>query len=624
MQPSISSAPPTRTLALAPLGVVFGDIGTSPLYAFRTCFDDLHGAAPTPENVLGLLSLVFWALTAIISIKYVGIVLRADNRGEGGALALFALVNATHTRIPRQAIMVAGLLGAALFFADGAITPAISVLSAVEGIEIANDEFATLVVPIVLIILVTLFSLQRRGTGAIGALFGPVMLVWFCTLGLLGLSWIVRQPLVLAAVDPSHAVAFMVAHRAEALIVMAAVFLAVTGGEALYADMGHFGRAPIRWAWFCVVLPALVLNYFGQGALVLSDPEAVVSPFYLMAPGWALAPLVLLATAATVIASQAVISGVFSVARQALQLGLLPRFTVVHSSGESMGQVFVPAANRLMLLAACGLVVGFGSSENLAAAYGIAISLAMVIDSALVMAWLSQQRSKRTQAMLALMAAIAVLDLAFLAANSLKIPHGGWLPLFASLALLWVMLTWQQGRLLAADRAVRRQMNPQSFLRLVESGRLRRLPGTAVYLSESPGGIPRSLQRLVETQGAMHERVVLCTVQVSDRPRTRKGERVRVSPIGPGLFRVLAECGFMELPSVPAYMREAEAAGLEFQPAETVYVLGFDHIVVTRPGGMSQLRKQLFALLSRNEQVAARHYGLPASRVIEVGEQLEI
>jgi KUP system potassium uptake protein len=624
LQPTSTAAPSTRTLALAALGVVFGDIGTSPLYAFRTCFDDLHGAAPTPENVLGLLSLIFWALTAIISVKYVGVILRADNRGEGGALALFALVSARHSRIPRRAIMVAGLLGAALFFSDGAITPAISVMSAVEGIAVANDELGFLVVPLTLLILLTLFGFQRRGTGAIGSLFGPVMVAWFSVLGLLGLSWIVRQPLVLAALDPTHAVAFLFAHRSEALIVLAAVFLAVTGGEALYADMGHFGRAPIRWAWFGLVLPALVLNYFGQGALVLSRPEAVASPFYMMAPGWALGPLVLLATAATVIASQAVISGVFSVAHQALQLGFLPRFTVVHSSGESIGQIYVPAANRLMLVAAGGLVVGFGSSENLAAAYGIAISLAMAIDTVLVMAWLAQQPGRSGRLFLAVMAAIALLDLAFLAANSLKIPHGGWLPLLASAVVLGTMLTWHQGRVLAADRAVRRQTTTHEFLRRVNAGRLHRVPGTAVFLADNPTGIPRALQRLVETQGTLHERVVLFTVEVSDSPHTQKGRRVQLSELAPGVFRVVAKCGFMESPNVPGFLREAESAGLPFHPAETVYVLGFDHIVVTRRGGMDRRRKQLFALMSRNEQFAAQHFGLPSTRVIEVGEQLEI
>jgi KUP system potassium uptake protein len=624
LQPNPSNGTSTRTLALAALGVVFGDIGTSPLYAFRTCFDDLHGAAPTPDNVLGLLSLVFWALTAVISIKYVGVILRADNRGEGGALALFALVNASPSRIPRSVVMTAGLLGAALFFSDGAITPAISVLSAVEGIEVANDELGTVVVPLVLVILLTLFSLQRRGTGAIGALFGPVMVVWFSTLAVMGLSWIVREPAVLAALDPGHALRFLLEHRSEALIVLAAVFLAVTGGEALYADMGHFGRGPIRWAWFGVVLPALVLNYFGQGALVLSRPESVASPFYLMVPGWALAPLVLLATAATVIASQAVISGVFSVAHQALQLGFLPRFTVIHSSGEAIGQVYVPAANRLMLLASSGLVLGFGSSENLAAAYGIAISLAMTIDTVLVMVWLSQQPGRSGRALLGIMAATAVLDVAFVGANSLKIPHGGWLPLLASAALLAVMLTWHQGRVIAANRALRRQTTIHAFLRLVNSGQLHRAPGTAVYLDDNPGGIPRALQRLVEAQGTLHERVVLLTVEVSDEPRTRKGKRVKVSELAPGLYRVIAQCGFMESPNVPGLLREAEDAGLPFRPAETVYVLGFDHIVVTRPGGMDRWRKRLFALMSRNAAVAAQHFALPSTRVIEGGEQLEI
>ncbi len=574
--------------------------------------------------MLGLLSLIFWALTIVISVKYVGVMLRADNRGEGGALALFALVNASRTRLPRHLVMVAGVLGATLFFADGAITPAISVLSAVEGIEVANDELGAIVVPLVVAILVVLFAVQRRGTGAIGSLFGPVMLVWFATLGLLGLSWILREPAVLAALNPAYAAAFLVAHRSEALIVLAAVFLAVTGGEALYADMGHFGRKPIQLAWFGLVLPALVLNYFGQGALVLSRPDAVASPFYLLAPSWGLGLLVLLATAATVIASQAVISGVFSVARQALQLGFLPRFRVIHSSDESAGQVYVPSANWLMLLAAVGLVLAFGSSENLAAAYGIAISLAMTIDAALVLAWLSQQPDRGSRALMPVVGLAAILDVAFLAANSLKIPHGGWLPLLASAIVLGVMLTWQQGRLLAADRAVRRQMTLHAFLRLLTSGRLHRVPGTAVFMDDGLGGVPRALQRLAQTQGTLHERVIVLAVEVTDEPRTQKGRRVVATELAPGLYRVVARCGFMESPNVPGLLREAAQAGLPFDPADTTYFLGFDHIVVTRPGGMDRWRKRLFAFMSRNETFAAEHFGLPARRVVEVGEQLEI
>jgi KUP system potassium uptake protein len=619
-----TARPPQSRLALAALGVVFGDIGTSPLYAFRTCFDPVHGTEPTPANVLGLLSLIFWSLTAVISIKYVSIILRADNQGEGGALALMALVLSRRSRLPRPLLVLLGLFGATLFFSDGAITPAISVLSAIEGLEVINDDFGDLVIPLVIGILAGLFAMQRRGTGAVGRLFGPVMIVWFLVLAALGVGWIARHPLVLSALDPRHALVFLFIHRGDALIVLAAVFLAVTGGEALYADMGHFGRNPIRLAWFGLVLPALVLNYFGQGALVLSDPEAAVSPFFLLAPDYALAPLVLLSTAATVIASQAVISGVFSVASQALQLGFLPRFEVIHSSGESIGQVFVPLANRAMFVATIGLVLAFGSSESLAAAYGIAIALAMVIDSVLVIAWLHGRGGGRERMMLGVMAVALVLDLAFVAANSLKIPHGGWLPLVAGTALLMVMLTWRAGRLLVLDRVSRRQMPMRRLLASASAEQGYRAPGTAVYLSSSAADVPGPLQRMLEIQGALHHRVIMMTLQTSDQPRSRKGHRLEVRELAPGIFRLVARCGFMETPNVPALLREAEQQGLEYRPAETQYFLGRNHVVVTRTAGMPRWRKRLYAYMTRNAHFAAQHFRLPPGRVTEIGEQIDI
>jgi len=609
---------------LAALGVVFGDIGTSPLYAFKTCFDDVHGTLPTPDNVLGLLSLIFWALTAIISVKYVTIILRADNQGEGGALALMTLLLANRTRLPRSVIVMLGLFGTTLFFSDGAITPAISVLSAVEGLEVINDNFSGLVIPLVIGILIGLFAVQRRGTGSVGRMFGPVMVLWFLTLGLLGVGWIVQHPIVLTALDPRYAVVFLFENRGGALIVLAAVFLAVTGGEALYADMGHFGRQPIRLAWFGLVLPALVLNYFGQGALVLGNPDAASSPFFLMAPKHLLVPIVILSTAATVIASQAVISGVFSIANQALQLGLLPRFSVVHSSGESIGQVFVPSANRIMLFSTIALVLAFGSSERLAAAYGIAISLAMVIDSVLVIAWLSRGERRRERVMLSVMVIALTLDLGFLMANSLKIPHGGWLPLLAGSVFLMVMMTWQSGRLLVMDRVARRQMSMRHLLAKVGQESLPRTPGTGIFLNRNASAVPGALQRMLEAQGSIHERVVMLTLETSDEPRSRKGHRVEVRELAPGLFRVVARCGFMESPNVPALLREAERCGLPFLPAETHYFLGRDHVVVARAIGMPMWRKRLYAFMTRNAHFAAEQFSLPPGRVTEIGEQIEI
>jgi len=624
LHPDSSSQASASKLALAALGVVFGDIGTSPLYAFKTCFDDVHGTLPTPDNVLGLLSLIFWALTAIISVKYVTIILRADNQGEGGALALMALLLANRTRLPRSVIVMLGLFGTTLFFSDGAITPAISVLSAVEGLEVINDNFSSLVIPLVIGILIGLFAVQRHGTGSVGQIFGPVMILWFLTLAVLGIGWIVQHPLVLAALDPRYAVVFLFENRGGALIVLAAVFLAVTGGEALYADMGHFGRQPIRLAWFGLVLPALVLNYFGQGALVLANPDAASSPFFLMAPKHLLVPLVILSTAATVIASQAVISGVFSIANQALQLGLLPRFSVVHSSGESIGQVFVPSANRIMLFSTIALVLAFGSSERLAAAYGIAISLAMVIDSVLVIAWLSRGERRRERVMLAIMFIALTLDLGFLAANSLKIPHGGWLPLLAGATCLMVMVTWQSGRMLVMDRVARRQMSMRQLLARVENESLPRTPGTGVFLNRSASAVPGALQRTLEAQGSLHERVVMLTLETGDEPRSRKGHRVEVKELAPGLFRVVARCGFMESPNVPTLLREAERCGLPFLPAETQYFLGRDHVVVARATGMQMWRKRLYAFMTRNAHFAAEQFSLPPGRVTEIGEQIEI
>lgn len=621
---STSSQLSTRTLALGALGVVYGDIGTSPLYAFRTCFVGIDGIAPTPANVLGILSLIFWSLTIVISIMYAGIILRADNHGEGGVLALMELVLAKRSWLPATATVTLGLFGAALFFSDGAITPAITVLSAVEGLSVMSPAFSSAVIPLVIVILVLLFNFQKRGTGTVGGLFGPVMVIWFLTLAVLGISWIMRQPSVLAAINPSYAVAFLVEHRGESLIVLAAVFLTVTGGEALYADMGHFGRRPIRLAWYGLVLPSLVLNYFGQGALALSNPEAVASPFYLMAPDWALTPLVLLATAAAIIASQAVISGVYTVAHQAMQLGFLPRLTVIHSSDQTEGQIYAPAANWILMWATIGLVLAFGSSDSLAAAYGVAIIGAMLVNNIFVIAWLGAQQGRRARLMLMVAYLELVIELSFLAANSLKIPDGGWLPLVASSVVLTIMLTWRDGRLAGLDQLLRRQMPLRALVALVTEDGLNRVPGTAVYLDSSASGVPRALQRTIETHKTIHERIVLLTVETGDEPRSEKGQRVTVRELATGLYRVVARYGFMESRSVPSLLAEAESAGLPFRPAETIYVLGQKNILVTGRSGLARWRKRLYSLMARNARPAAYHFGLPPGRVIEIGEQLEI
>ncbi len=621
---STSSQLSTRTLALGALGVVYGDIGTSPLYAFRTCFAGIDGMTPTPANVLGILSLIFWSLTIVISIMYAGIILRADNHGEGGVLALMELVLAKRSWLPVSATVTLGLFGAALFFSDGAITPAITVMSAIEGLSVMSPAFSSAVIPLVIIILVLLFNFQKRGTGAVGGMFGPVMVIWFLTLAVLGISWIVRQPMVLAAVNPAYAIAFLIEHRSESLVVLAAVFLTVTGGEALYADMGHFGRRPIRVAWYGLVLPALLLNYFGQGALALSDPLTVTSPFYLMAPDWALTPLVLLATAAAIIASQAVISGVYTVAHQAMQLGFLPRLTVVHSSDETEGQIYAPAANWLLMWATIGLVLAFGSSDALAGAYGVAIVGAMLVNNIFMIAWLGAQQGGGIRTMQVVAYFELVIELSFLAANSLKIPAGGWLPLAASGVILTIMLTWRDGRLAGLDQLLRRQMPLRTLIALATGGELNRAPGTTVFLDSSANAVPRALQRMIESHKTIHERVVLLTVETTDEPRSEKGQRVTVRELAPGLYRVVARYGFMESRSVPSLLAEAEAEGLAYRPAETTYILGQKNILVTGRSGLARWRKRLYAAMARNARPAANHFGLPPGRVIEIGEQLEI
>ncbi len=614
----------TAALTLAVLGVVFGDIGTSPLYAFRVCFDLAAGLEVSRANVLGLLSLITWALLLVISLKYVTIMLRADNRGEGGVLALLVLVLSGRTAVPRGVVVLLGLAGLALFFADGAITPAISVLSAVEGLAIANPGFERSVLPVAVLILFVLFSMQRDGTGELGRLFGPVTIVWFLVLAALGVSWIVREPGVLAALDPSHALRFLFTHKGTSLAALSAVFLVVTGGEALYADMGHFGRRPIRLAWYGLVLPALLLNYLGQGARVLADPAAIENPFYRMAPQWALYPLVLLATAATVIASQAVISGVFSLARQALQLGFLPKFSVVHSSGQAVGQVYVPAANWVLLAATLSLVVGFGSSDALAGAYGIAISLAMTIDGVLVILLLARSPARRDRAAMAAVGIILLADLSFVVANSLKIPSGGWVPVAAGIVLLLLMTTWNGGRALTSERASRRQMPMRQFLRALQDPALHRAPVTAVYVDASPDGLPFPLQQSLETGRSVPRQAVLLTLQTALEPYVARGARVALHTIGPGVTRVIASTGFMESPNVPVLLDEARDQGLVCLPEATSFVVARENVVVTRASGMAPWRKHLYALMLRNAQFAGHHYAVPAARMIEIGEVLEI
>ena len=614
-----------RKLVIAALGVVFGDIGTSPLYAFRECLNPEHGIAVTQANILGLLSLILWSLVLIISIKYVAIVLRADNRGEGGVLALSTLLSSASSNWRLWApVSAVGVFGAALFFGDGFITPAISVLSAMEGLAVATPRLQHFVVPGALIILTVLFMVQRRGTGAMGRLFGPVTLVWFATLALLGIRWIITKPDVVFAINPLYAVHFFIDNGVAGFVTLASVFLAVTGGEALYADMGHFGRPPIRRGWFMIVLPALVLNYFGQGALLLEHPSAISNPFYLMAPGWLLPPLIVLATAATVIASQAVISGVFSITRQALNLGYLPRLRVQHSSEEEIGQVYVPTLNWMLFAGTVTLIIVFQSSSALAGAYGIAISSTMLIDTILVIMLLRVRQEPQRRLVMAVLVLIVAVEAAFFLSNLLKFDDGGWLPIAVAVLAYVLMTTWQEGRRTLNWLVAKEQMPVRDFLALIEREPPHRVEGTAVYLASEAGGIPRALLNNLRFNRVLHQRNVLLTFVRPEVPFVGAENRVEIQNIGEGLCRIIARYGFMESPNVVAALRAAEEAGVPYEPEQTVYVVGRENPVFAVGSGMPLWRKRLFAFMGRNSQLAAIHFGVPSHRLLEVSSQVRL
>jgi KUP system potassium uptake protein len=617
---------PLWRLSLGALGVVFGDIGTSPLYALRASINASGDAASDPIVVLGVLSLIFWAILLVVSLKYLAIVLRTDNRGEGGVLALTALV-VTEGRVARPALIAAfGLMGCALFYGDGALTPAVTVLGAIEGLKLVAPAFEHAVVPLAIVVLIVLFAIQKRGTGVIGAMFGPVMLLWFAVLAVLGVGAILRAPEVLLAVNPYHAFQFFASHPGVGLVVLGSVFLAVTGGEALYADLGHFGRPPIRAAWFAVVWPGLVLNYFGQGALLLQDPSAIQNPFYLLAPSWALVPLVLLATAASIIASQAVISGVFSITQQAQQLGFLPRLKVAQTSDKAIGQVYVPSVNWILFAATIGLVVVFRSSDNLANAYGIAVASTMVIETFMLVMLLRGRWADGRAARVALVALLPLfaVDVSFFIANVPKIPSGGWFPLVFGLCVFLVMRTWMRGRLVVSEQMRRQERSVSAFLSEVERTQPARVPGTAVFLSSNHVGIPRTLARNVRYNGVLHEHTVLMAITTERIPRVPRGGRLKVGKLADRLWRVEVHIGFMERADVPRLLREAERLGLGFRTENATYFLGRDDIVVASPRGMARWRKYLFLFLARNSEFAGAHFGIPHDRIIELGGQVQI
>jgi KUP system potassium uptake protein len=613
-----------QTLVVGSIGVVFGDIGTSPLYALKETMAGHHPIAVAQANVLGLLSLVFWAVMLLVSAKYVALIMRADNRGEGGSLALLALVTGLTTGSRWGPVVAAlGVFAAALFYGDSMITPAISVLSAVEGLELVAPGLKPYVIPITAVVLALLFGIQKHGTGMVGLFFGPIMCLWFSCLAVLGLLSIVQTPAVLQALNPAFAASFIAADPAQAFLALGAVVLAVTGGEALYTDMGHFGRFPIRLAWFALVLPALVLNYYGQGALLLREQAAIQNPFFLLAPGWALLPMVILATLATVIASQAVISGAFSVARQSVQLGYLPRMRIVQTSHRERGQIYVPFTNLTLFLAVMALVVGFGSSSNLAAAYGIAVTGTMMIDTILVAFVMLLAWRWSPWVALPLMAGFLLLDLAFFGANIIKVAQGGWFPVFIGLLSFTVLTTWKKGRSLLFRQLAKRDMAEADFIRSIDDA-VHRPPRTAVFMTAHGDLIPSALLHNLRHNLVLHERVLIVTVVTEEIPFVPVERRVILRPLGKGVFRVVIRYGFMDVPDVPAALELCRSPDFGFDAAHVSYFVSRETIVPSLQPGIAIWRERIFALMSRMAQSATDFFKIPTENVVELGTQVEI
>ena len=588
----------------------------------RECFFGSHSVPPTHENVLGVLSLIVYSLLLVISVKYIAIVMRADNQGEGGILALSALIPPHYPGARRFVLL--GIFGAALLYGDGMITPAITVLGAVEGLKVATPVFEAYVVPLAVGILVGVFAVQSRGTHRVGSVFGPIMVVWFVTIALLGLQWMFDAPEVLGAVDPRHAVTFFREHGWHGFAVLGAVFLVVTGGEALYADMGHFGKRPVRLAWFTLVLPALLLNYFGQGALLLHHPDAAVQPFFLLAPGWALFPLVALASAAAIIASQALISGAFSLTRQAIQLGYCPRLDIEHTSYQEIGQVYVPQVNWALMISTIAIVIGFGSSSALAAAYGIAVTLTMVITAVLLHV-VATERWRWPPAFAVMVTGIFLsVDLAFFGANALKIAHGGWLPLVIGWFLFTLMTTWKTGRRIVAERLTARAIPLERFISEVAETLPARVSGTAVFMTAQPRGTPPALAHNLRYNKVLHKHVVTLMVTTEPVPHVSPDKQITIRPVGLGVSDVMVRYGFMEDPDVPAALDRAREAGLEMDEEDVAYFLGRETLIVTDAPGMALWRERLFVLMARNAVRAVTFFRLPPERVVELGVQVEI
>ncbi|SCY56557.1 potassium transporter Kup [Nitrosospira sp. Nsp13] len=613
-------------LSLAALGVVYGDIGTSPLYVMKTVFDPVYGLAVSEGNIIGIISLIFWAIMTVVSLKYITLILRADNKGEGGIMALLSLASssvASHPQLRNMLFLIGGF-GAALFYGDGVITPAISVLSAVEGLEVATPLLKPYVVPITLTVLIALFLIQQRGTGGIGAMFGPITLIWFSTLGLAGLANIGAAPQILTALNPVHAVAFCLNNGWPAFVAFGAVVLAITGGEALYADMGHFGAKPIRFAWYGCVLPALTLNYLGQGALLLSNPLAISNPFYLLFPAWALYPAVGLATIATVIASQAVISGVFSMTKQAIQLGFLPRMQIKHTSDRKIGQIYIPFVNWTLLAAVVMAVLGFGSSSSLASAYGFAVTATMVIETLLTFFVL--RYAWKYSWFLAVFATtiFITIDMTFFAATTLKIAQGGWFPLVIGVIIFTIMVTWHRGRQILFEHLRSAAIPLEPFLESLMAHPPARVAGTSIFLTADLDGVPHALLHNLAHNQVLHERVVFLTVALLETPRVLKDQRVSVKSLNNNCYQITVRYGFKDEPNLPYALELCEPYGLVFEPLKTSYFLSRQIVVPSSGAGMALWRERLFAAMTRNASNAAEYLKLPANRVLELGARVEI
>jgi len=613
-----------RSLAIAALGVVYGDIGTSPLYAVRQSL--IEFGETSERSILGVISLIAWSLILVVTVKYVFVIMRADNRGEGGLLALTALVLRNRPAAARWRfwVLAAGLTGAALFYGDGIITPAITVLGAIEGLKVATPIFDPYVVPISLVLLIGLFVLQRRGTAAIGSLFGPVMLAWFAVLALLGVANMAEQPGILLALDPLYGIRLLLSAPGQGFVMLGAVFLAVTGAEALYADMGHFGRRPLRLAWLAIVLPALLLNYFGQGALLLGHPEALENPFYRLVPAWGLYPLVVLASAASIIASQAVISGAFSITRQAIQLGYLPRLQIRHTSEQEIGQVYVPLINGALLAAIIALVIGFQTSDSLGAAYGIAVTGMMVITSALAFIYM-----RGIGWSLALAGGVfgffLLLDLVFLSANLLKIVQGGWFPILVAGIAFAIMSTWSRGRRVLAEKRARETMPLSIFVENLTPERPPRIAGTAVIMARDIDQVPTALLHALKHYKVLHERTVLMSIATKDVPHVPEDERLEIHDLGKGIFTIRLWYGFMDEPNVLRALAQCRAQQFRFNLLDTSFIIGREKLVPGRRGSiLSRWRKHLFMVMSNNALDATEFFRIPPNRVVELGGQVEI